>query len=309
MEELTQRVEDHDTPTDGPVYTSCDIVSGGKGVRVDGESAGRLNSQDTCTPPRVTADASVAAVPQLRRDLTDAVRGWLALQRARIARARHPELGEISPYCFYATKLRFRQLAFDIGTNHGQHLEYMLRRGAKVVAVEPQAQLAASLAERFPTATVLQAAVSDEPGEAMLHLFHESDEWASLDAAWGGVAGPPIGYVADFVRSERVLVTTLDHLIDEYGEPVLVKIDTEGFDHRVLRGLSRPIEHILFEVNHARLEEAAEALDRLEQLGRYEYRMVPYQTWNYSDPKRPREILANLAELPDWGNVYARRIR
>lgn len=33
MEELTQRVEDHDTPTDGPVYTSCDIVSGGKGVR------------------------------------------------------------------------------------------------------------------------------------------------------------------------------------------------------------------------------------------------------------------------------------
>lgn len=276
---------------------------------MDGENADRLNRQDNCTPTSVTADASVAAVPRLRRDLTPAVRGWLALQRARIARARHPELGEISPYCFYATKLRFRQLAFDIGTNHGQHLEYMLKRGARVVAVEPQAQLAGSLAERFPTAIVLQAAVSDELGEAVLHLFREDDTWASLDATWGVVAGRPIGYVADIAGREHVCVTTLDHLIDEYGEPVLVKIDTEGFDHRVLRGLSRPIEHILFEVNHARLEEAAEALDRLEQLGRYEYRMVAYQDWDYSEAKRPTEVLANVAELPDWGNVYARRIR
>lgn len=246
---------------------------------------------------------------QMRRDLKPALRGWLALQRARLARARHPELGEISAYCFYATKLRFGQLAFDIGTNHGQHLAYMLKRGARVVAVEPQAQLAASLAKRFPAATVLHTAVSDEPGEAVLNLFRESDTWASLDANWGAVAGPPIGYIAGIAGSEHVSVTTLDHVIDEYGEPVLVKIDTEGFDHRVLRGLSRPIRHILFEVHNARQTEAAEALDRLEQLGHYEYRMVAYQDWNYSEPKRPREILANLAELPDWGNVYARRTR
>jgi hypothetical protein len=69
--------------------------------------------------------------------LTAAPRGWLALQRARVARERHPELGEVSAYCFYATRLRFRDLAFDIGANRGEHMRQMLNRGARVVAVEP----------------------------------------------------------------------------------------------------------------------------------------------------------------------------
>src|SRR5579884_4005109 len=35
------------------------------------------------------------------------LRAWARCQRARIAKARHPELGEIGEYCFYATRLRF----------------------------------------------------------------------------------------------------------------------------------------------------------------------------------------------------------
>ena len=33
--------------------------------------------------------------------------GWARFQRARMAQSRHPELGEISEYCFYAVTLRF----------------------------------------------------------------------------------------------------------------------------------------------------------------------------------------------------------
>jgi hypothetical protein len=146
-------------------------------------------------------------------------------------------------------------------------------------------------------------AVSDKSGQAVLHLFRESDEWASLDASWGNYAAP---VPATLDERERVLVTTLDDLINQYGEPALIKIDTEGFDHRVLRGLSRPIEHVLFEVHANRPKDAAEALERLDELGRYEYRISPRETWNYGEPKRPTEILANL---PDWGSVYTRRVR
>src|SRR5437764_12320475 len=118
-------------------------------------------------PPNIT----MSAAPSLRRDVTRAVRGWLALQRARLAQKRHPELGEVSAYCFYATRLRFGQVAFDVGANHGAHTAMMVNRGARVVALEPQAKLAAQLADRFPTATVLPVAASDHPGEAQLPLF------------------------------------------------------------------------------------------------------------------------------------------
>jgi FkbM family methyltransferase len=239
----------------------------------------------------------------LGQQITPAVRGWLALQRARLAQRRHPELGEVSAYCFYATRLRFGQLAFDIGANHGAHTAMMLNRGARTVAVEPQASLAAQLAEHFPRAEVVTLAVSDRPGRAELYLFPESDEWASLDASWGDYATSAPTTAHD---SEHVSVTTLDDLINQYGEPALVKIDTEGFDHRVLRGLSRPIRHILFEVHANRPSDASEALERLDELGCYEYRVSPQETWNYGEAKRPTEI---LADLPDWGSVYARRVR
>ncbi|MFL5864594.1 MAG: FkbM family methyltransferase [Solirubrobacteraceae bacterium] len=237
------------------------------------------------------------------RDIKPATRGWLALQRARLAHKRHPDLGEISAYCFYATKLRFRELAFDIGASRGAHTAQMINRGARVVAIEPQPKIAAHLAERFPTATVLVMAVSDEPGQAPLHLFRQSDELASLDARWGDFGGETS---PTRERSERVAVTTVDELIDAYGEPALVKIDAEGFDHRVLRGLSRPVDHILFELHAARRDDAAAAFERLEELGRYEYRVSPAETWRYDESKRAEAI---LADVPDWGSVYARRIR
>jgi FkbM family methyltransferase len=234
-------------------------------------------------------------------DLKPAVRGWLALQRARLAHLRRPELGEISAYCFYATKLRFRDLAFDIGANHGSHTAMMLNRGARVVALEPQANLAARLAERFPEATVLAMAAGDEPGQAVLH-FTSNDQVASLDRTWGEAVGAAPPYSG---ATERVPVTTADELISEYGDPALIKIDTEGFDHRVLAGLSRPIEHILFEVHAKRPDDAVAALNRLKELGRYEFRVSPEESWSYQDPKRPEKI---LAEMPNWGSVYARRI-
>ena len=240
------------------------------------------------------------------REIKPAVRGWLALQRARLAHKRHPDLGEISAYSFYATRLRFRDLAFDIGANAGEHTAQMLNRGARVIAVEPQASLAAQLAKRFPAATVLPIAVGDKPGTAMLHHAREGDHVASLDPSWtANLPGPHT-----WEGTEQVNVTTLDDLIDKYGDPTVVKIDTEGFDHRVLRGLSRSIEHVLFEVNAALPHHAQEAFERLDALGHYEYYGATFNasggcSWLFREAKPPDEILAGLVPM---GDVYAHRV-
>jgi FkbM family methyltransferase len=235
------------------------------------------------------------------RAAKSAVRGWMALQRARIAHRRHPGLGELSAECFYATKLRFRDLAFDIGANHGEHTALMLRRGARVVAVEPQAALATELANDFPEITVVRTALSDEPGEALLNLARESDALASLDVTWADHCEMPLTWES----REQVPVTTLDELINQYGQPNLVKIDTEGFEHRVLQGLSTPVDHILFEVHAALPDVAAAAFERLELLGHYEYYSMPLKSWLYVGAQGPDEI---LADLPAMGDVYARRV-
>jgi FkbM family methyltransferase len=225
------------------------------------------------------------------------------MQRARLARRRHPDLGEISAYCFYATKLRYGDLAFDIGANHGVHAARMLARGARVVAVEPQARLARELTARLPSATVLPLAVGDESGRAVLHHARESDGLASLDPTWSEYLG-----LSGWYDDESVLVVTLDELLRQHGEPRLIKIDTEGFDHRVLRGLSRPIEHILFELHAARLQDAEESLVRLDNLGRYALSLSRRNRWLFAR-STPTAILEEIERWDprDWGNVYACR--
>jgi FkbM family methyltransferase len=55
-------------------------------------------------------------------------------------------------------------------------------------------------------------------------------------------------------REEVVQTTTLDALIDQFGVPDFCKIDVEGFEFEVLRGLSRPVGTISREYTSGVLE-------------------------------------------------------
>jgi FkbM family methyltransferase len=237
------------------------------------------------------------------RQLGAATRGWATLQRARLIRLRHPDAGEVSEFCFYARHLQFGDLAFDIGANRGAHTRQMLARGARVVAVEPQATLARELQARFPRATVVAAAVSDRAGEATLHTREGGELFASLSPDWRGNDGT-------MTTRQVVPVTTLGALIEEHGTPTFIKIDTEGFDHRVIRGLGVQVGQILFEVHAGDAAQAEEALRLLEALGPYEYRLEECGSWIFGKPMRPDQIVATVAEWDShvWGNVYARHV-
>ena len=44
-------------------------------------------------------------------------------------------------------------------------------------------------------------------------------------------------------------VTTLQNLMEEFGQPYFIKIDAEGFEQEILSGLSSTIPCLSFEVN------------------------------------------------------------
>jgi FkbM family methyltransferase len=206
---------------------------------------------------------------------------------------------------FYARRLRYGDLAFDIGANAGVHTAAMVMRGARVVAVEPQPELATAL-ERIPKTTVVRAAISDQHGEAVLHTASAHHQHATLSDSWVR-AGDVL-----FDGSRAVPVTTLDSLIGRFGTPRLVKIDVEGLEDRVLAGLSTPVEHVLFEMHRSLLEVAERALARLDSLGRYEYRLMPHKPceggsdpWVLGPVITPSEIRAAPCE---WADVYAHQL-
>lgn len=130
-------------------------------------------------------------------------------------------------------------LCFDVGANNGIKSEVMLKLGAKVIAFEPQQDCIREIQARLgrPAALTLVAkAVGAAPGEAVL-FTSQSNTAASLLPNWQGEA----------TGSVRVPITTLDEAIATYGRPKFCKVDVEGFEPEVFKGLSQPIPLISFE--------------------------------------------------------------
>ena len=163
---------------------------------------------------------------------------------------------------FFAQLVKPGDLCFDIGANLGQTIEALLACGASVVALEPNSMCLPSLRYQFGRKTdvvIVSKAVGAAPGVAQLH-FSGTASTASLRDDW------PAGYD----QTTPTEVTTVDQLIAAYGVPALLKVDVEGFETEVFRGLSRPISVIYFEVHRREFGAVGEILRRLSQIGTIE---------------------------------------
>ena len=216
----------------------------------------------------------------------------------------------------YAGFIHPGDLCFDIGAHIGSHLSIWLRLGARVVAVEPHpgcVRIIRALYGGDSRAVILDKAVSDSGRPS--DIAHQHAQPDSLDPEPGVDPDGPAGQ--GFRREHRwdaaveVEATTLDLLIDRYGEPEFCKIDVEGAESRVLKGLSRPLRSLSFEYIAGAIGPALESVDRLDELGPYEFNWVPgegnpFQSAGWLNPRRMKARLRALAEGRGSGDVYAR---
>jgi FkbM family methyltransferase len=237
-----------------------------------------------------------------------AVRLESLLHAARARRRRARAL------TFYRRFVPNGGLAFDVGANLGDRTDLLLALGAGVVAVEPQAALADALRRRFgDRIELVEAALGPEPGEAEL-LLASYHTLASLSPDWVDAVRAS-GRFAEFTWDEKVVVpmTTLDDLIARFGVPDFCKIDVEGFELEVLRGLSRPVPTLSFEFTFEQLESRLEAVRHLGGLGmtRFNFSMgesLELALGEWLDASGIEAYLRSLTASVDvFGDVYAQR--
>ena len=125
-------------------------------------------------------------------------------------------------------------LIFDAGANWGQSAHNFVKAGAgRVVSVEPCVENFMVLFRR-PKVTPIMAACWDKPGIIEVRFAINSPGWTSCDAAHWSLAYPD----ADWGPPQMVPAITLDMLREKFGEPFAVKIDVEGTEIHVLRGMT-----------------------------------------------------------------------
>ncbi len=160
---------------------------------------------------------------------------------------------------FFSEIISSGDLCFDIGANVGQTTEALAAIGAVIVAVEPNPNCIPVLNYQFkknPNITLIQKAMGASIGNAKLH-FSGTDSTASIRDDW------------PFQNEEtlEVELSTLDSLIEEFGQPKFIKVDVEGFELEVFKGLSQPIQLIYFEMHGREFNVALDILERLSAIG------------------------------------------
>lgn len=204
-------------------------------------------------------------------------------------------------------------LVYDIGAHVGDKAQWFVDRGAKVVCVEPLPLLVEMIRKRFEgtgQVAVIPKGVSDEPGVMVMEVNSYAPALSSFAPHWKS------GRFAEFTWDARAEfeMTTLDELIQTYGPAKYCKIDVEGFEYKVISGLtSKSITYISYEFLGERISDAFDVLGYLLKLG--------YDSFNFSLEENHKFfldqwvsfhrlilIMAAKAEAdPDiWGDIYVR---
>ena len=190
-------------------------------------------------------------------------------------------------------------LVFDVGANHGYKVDIFLRLGARVVAIDPDETNQAVLHDRFHAlrwrerpVTIVGKAVSSECGFTSFWVDEPGGAKNTLSQKWVYALQHDLarfGTALSFAEERKVETVTLADLFVAHGSPYFVKIDVEGHELGVLRGMDRPVPFLSFEVNLPDfLEEGIECIRRLRELR-------AASRFNFAGPEIGEGLL-----LPEW---------
>lgn len=204
---------------------------------------------------------------------------------------------------FYKSFLPLSTLIFDIGAYDGHKAAAFLQIAKKVVCLEPDASNFRILTTRFRNRRkqvfLENKAVSDVTGTGFMHVHYPASAFNTLSDDWKDILekdnNEKWNENISFTKKVPVTTITLDQLIENYGVPEFIKIDVEGFEEKVLRGLSQKIQFLSFE---ALLPDGSDAINNCLAVIR---RLDPSALFNIAEHEQLLfENFISIKNLEEW---------
>lgn len=216
---------------------------------------------------------------------------------------------------FYSQFFQPGSRVFDVGANQGEYSEILSGEGGRVIAIEPNTAYSTRLTALARTNDIhpLFVAIGDEPGEATLNVCSKPGFSTMMDRHVDWIEESPDYKDVSWTHTLTVPVTTLGLLAKEFGEPEFVKIDVEGFEINVLRGMTFRPRNLSFEFGARRKGPSSICL---EHMGALNYRFRPiigreyrFVTAEWMSLEEARAWLdAYSVEQGEYGDMFCHRV-
>jgi FkbM family methyltransferase len=150
-------------------------------------------------------------------------------------------------------------LVFDVGANCGEKTAVFASLVDEVVSIEPSPTAVRVLKDRFlhnPRVAVIAGGVGSEEGTGKFHIFGDADCFNTFSLKWAQELAPinSASSISNRPSKNATLIAdiplmTLDNLISKHGVPSYIKIDVEGYELPVIKGLTATVPLLSFECN------------------------------------------------------------
>lgn len=202
---------------------------------------------------------------------------YIALRPAVSKRQRNEQIF-LSPF------ISPNSLYFDVGANVGAVTETFLKlKAKKVISIECDPKNIRILKCRYHgnrKVEIVGKAVSDVNLTQSFYQVEEGSAYNTLSTKWKTILEDKqlnrLREAFQFTNECKVETVTLDSLIQQYGIPDCIKVDVEGYELNVFKGLHYQIPLIWFEANLP--EFRGETIECIRQL----QHVNPQAVFNYT---------------------------
>ncbi|MBK6991983.1 MAG: FkbM family methyltransferase [Chitinophagaceae bacterium] len=218
---------------------------------------------------------------------------WIRFQRTNLYQKFRNPIGfhnQKKEERFYKSFFLTRKikLVFDIGANVGDRTTIFSKLADKVIAFEPSRKTYERLEKRFSSSRIIMQNIAVGPSDGEVDFFEVKDMHPYSSASEKHIQTTLINrenYGGDIIK-RKVKVSTLDSLIKEFGTPDYIKIDVEGYELDVIKGLTKIISIISIEANLPEfLDETCESIRIIDNLapGRYKYNIAKAEGFYFEE--------------------------
>ena len=196
-------------------------------------------------------------------------------------------------------------LCFDIGANRGDATYAALEKGYKVIAIEAAPRVYGQLVKNFiynSNVRPIRFAVSNTNNETVEFYEAAEDGLSSLNKDW--LTDETMPYAGKPYRTVQATTITVDRLAQIYGAPDLIKVDVEGAEWNVFKGMTKKYGTLAFEWTDVTIPEHTEQLKYLSELGYTDF-SIQFIEHHLQEPEVDSWLPIDLAHLLQ-GQIEAR---
>lgn len=215
---------------------------------------------------------------------------------------------------FYSKFINDEDLVYDVGANFGNRVKTFLNLNAKVLAVEPQEECCKYLRKKYGDKIILIDKAVGSVNDKKKMYISKNSAISSFSEDWIKSVKKERYKDEEWKETEIKEQVTLDSIIDKYGTPMFIKIDVEGYELEVIKGLSKPIKMISFEYTiPEQIDKAVDCIFHIKKInGAIEcnYSLGESMNFELSDWISDEEMI-KLIKSEDFsaavGDIYLRR--